>query len=187
MLRSKDSAVASYLLKVDQWASCTEGEDSAGPSDIVKLSRLSTDCNGDVMQQPPSLSWWQRLAFLLTFQHPVHKYNPLTQAGPLSFDDEVELTSENKPRGLQTEGTGEATNASESEGAEGFPDEVMINTDLLQMGDVVRVPPHEVLPADGILLASTFLLFFSNTILGSLCLLIQIFSCCKRYRAARGA
>ncbi|CDJ38245.1 hypothetical protein ETH_00009640 [Eimeria tenella] len=88
------------------------------------------------MQQPPSLSWWQRLAFLLTFQHPVHKYNPLTQAGPLSFDDEVELTSESKPRGLQTEETGEATNGSENEGAEGFPDEVMINTDLLQMGDV---------------------------------------------------
>ncbi|CDJ29914.1 uncharacterized protein EMH_0053660 [Eimeria mitis] len=37
------------------------------------------------------------------------------------------------------------------------PEEITISAELLQAGDVVRVPPQEVLPADGILLAPSLL------------------------------
>lgn len=152
MLRSSNEAVAPHLVTNEQQEKKCVGEAGSPQQEdlLLNIPYLTTEHN-EGLRRPSALPWWLRLASGLGRHH--HIYDPLSHPAVYGFEEEAE---EETPEG----GSGCCTarrrtkelEMQETTTQEASNDEVVIGTDLLQIGDVVRVAPQDVIPADGVLL-----------------------------------
>ena len=164
VLRSPDTAVSRCLQHAAPQSSAggvKEGADtsSPSPSDLLKIADVVAADSPEVgpLRRPPlPVCWWQKVCAACGVQREGFPtaYNPLTQPASWGLPDEGDDVVDGRKRSCccrqkrQTSATIiDAQNATGSN-----PAEVIISAELLQAGDVVRIPPQEVLPADGILL-----------------------------------
>lgn len=151
MLRSADAAVAEHLLPVEK-QQIPAGADR--PNKEGEILQEATE-TGDPVGRPPRLQWWRRLTSGLASPRPQHSYNPLSHPSIYCIEDEGE---EDLP-GLSgcCKAKQEAEERELQEVSHKGKTEILISAELLQIGDVVRVAPGGVLPADGSLLVRPFL------------------------------
>lgn len=102
---------------------------------------------GHNKERVSSLRWLQTLKRFCTLHKAEHKYNPLSHPAVCSVEEEDEKDGlELSCCEQQKSHKGPQMQANE------LTDETRISADLLQIGDVVRVAPNEVFPADSLLL-----------------------------------
>ncbi|OEH74336.1 heavy metal p-type related protein [Cyclospora cayetanensis] len=151
VLRSADRAVAACLSPPNP-SDLSVSEASVYWDELLKVPYLSSggsDCPGG----PPSRRWWHGVASACGLKNFRNTYNPLSQPDPCSLPEEAEEAVAGREGRCSSAAARKELEMPPVEAAPDLPAEVVISTDLLQKGDVVRVPPQGVLPADGILLA----------------------------------
>ncbi|CDI86631.1 copper-transporting ATPase 1, putative [Eimeria praecox] len=170
VLRSEDTAVARCLHQSAQHSSSSGGEEEQTsnsvqiPHELLKIIADATTQDtpdDDAIPPPLPVRWWRKISAVCRMQKGRHSntYNPLTQPASWGVGDEGEeiLDRQRRPCCSQmtdlTEPNETAASTDTQATQESPPSEIIISAELLQAGDVVRVPPQEVLPADGILLA----------------------------------
>ncbi|KAL8452823.1 hypothetical protein Emag_002196 [Eimeria magna] len=148
--RSPIPAVASHIPSAEEQSFCghmTGHQEQQEPHDPFMEVHTGIVEAGEPRKAASVTRWWERLTSALELHRRQHRYNPLFHPGTLwAEDDEVNEASA-RPECCRKGGKGSPKTT-----ANKIQEEVIISAELLQVGDVVRVAPNEVIPADGTLL-----------------------------------
>ncbi|KAL8437273.1 hypothetical protein ACSSS7_001036 [Eimeria intestinalis] len=148
--RSPIPAVASHIQSAGEQSFCGGVTDHQGQRKPLNASmEVSTGVvAGDESSEFFSVAlWWEKLASALVPRRRQQKYNPLFHPGTFWIADDRANEGAVRPDCCKAGNNGSPKNSPDD-----TPEEFSISAEWLQVGDVVRVAPNEVIPADGILL-----------------------------------
>ncbi|KAL8273738.1 hypothetical protein Esti_002338 [Eimeria stiedai] len=149
--RSPIPAVASHIQSAEEQRFLERAEshqEQQEPHDAFMEVSTGVADAGEPKKLASVARWWEKLTSALDPHRRQHKYNPLFHPGTFWVEDDAANEASSGPECCKKGRKSSLTNA-----ASEIPEEVSISAELLQVGDVVRVAPNEVIPADGILLA----------------------------------
>ncbi|KAL8449725.1 hypothetical protein Emed_002980 [Eimeria media] len=149
--RSSIPAVASQIPPAEERSFCGRMAgilEQQEPHDAFMKVPSGIAEGGEPMKPASVTRWWDKLTSALDPHRRQHRYNPLFHPGAQWVEDEEASEAPALPACCKKRGKDSPKKA-----ANEIQEEVSISAELLQVGDVVRVAPNEVIPADGILLA----------------------------------
>ncbi|KAL8433348.1 hypothetical protein Efla_001902 [Eimeria flavescens] len=148
VVRSSIPAVASHLLSEGTTRISDVETKDYGAQEQDALADLSDAGLEDTLRPAPVKHWWRWFASALRAHSCQHKYDPLSHPTAYCIEEEGADETSGRPPCCKTKNR----NMNRRAGNE-IEEELVISAELLQIGDVVRVAPNEIIPADCILLA----------------------------------